>query len=167
MKSAINSLVLAALLSSSVIAQLVQYTPDPADWSQIIASVDDHSPSGDYTPWDGVPFNTPANIQLKETNYTKFKEEFQAFLCPTMTDMRRGKKLRGINDLYGTGPGQMSFADHSKPTKAEVDEWTIRVIKHIRNLIGGLNTTIGMTHCLSAQTLWAQERQMSNIWDSK
>lgn len=153
----LSILLLANLLYA--VSALTQFTPNQADWSTFyskpnsLSAVIDHSPDGvtwisqsKWISWDGNVF------KLQGLSNRQLEKKF----CPT------GDTVVGIRDLfYEHNP----FADVNNPTKAEVDEWHLLCIRHVRNL-AGITTPIEKDHCLFARALWAQERKNTRKWDA-
>lgn len=137
---------------------LVQYTPDPVDWSRSYSLVDDsslvldHSPDGitwlpntAWVPWDGTVYDPR----------TMTDAEFASAVCPT------GDTIRGLREVfYEHNP----FANLQRPTKAEVDHWHSIALTHLRRLVG-IDHPAVPDHCLFARALWSQERKLSTQWD--
>lgn len=118
-----------------------------------------HSPSGikditgdqwKKTIWDGNPKYKPSNI------CTLSKEQMCEYAFP-------GGLMLGLKQEYERDP---PFKDEMKPTMLEIEDWHIRVINHFRSLFG-LKTKIQKDRCLYLRSLWAEQRNKTNHWDSK
>lgn len=133
-----------------------QFTPPIVNYDEMdretlnVDSVTDHSPTGvgwaDFTAWDGKPVN-PANMT---------RDEFSEWICPRSIP-------RGIKEVYYL---DQPFKNPRKPTKAEIDYWHRRTIRHLRRLVGisEKDVPMSMDHCLSARATWGQEYRFSNRW---
>lgn len=150
---------------SSNNTNLVQFTPDQADWSTFtskplaVSSVSAHDPDGigwiskeawDNAKWDGTIYDPT----------TMTREEFHKALFPTPDTMR------GLREVfYEHNP----FADTKNPTKAEVDEWHRIAINHLRALVGytSEDRLVKKDHCMFQRALWGQQRKYTTMWDAK
>ena len=95
--------------------------------------------------WDGVPIDVTG----------KTIQEICALLFPTANTMR------GLREyFYEIKP----FADNKNPTVAEIENWNIHTIKHLRKLIGS-SIPIEIDHCLMLRAQWGLERKWSTVWD--
>lgn len=146
-------------------SNLVQYTPDQADWSTLQSKVLDvgntgHDPDGIFwiteetwnaCKWDGVTTYDPT---------TMTRQEFQAALFPAAGILRGSREL-----FYEHKP----FKDNKNPTKAEVDEWHRLYINHLRRLVNYTEPErqIKPDHCMFIRALWGDELFYSNKWDAK
>jgi hypothetical protein len=143
---------------------LDQYTPNQANWSTFAskplgAGIAAHDPDSvpwiskadwEAAKWDGTVYN-PSKMASKE---------LVSAICPSVD------RVRGIREVfYANKP----FADNSKPTKAEIDEWHRIAINHVRALIGytGEERQVKKDHCMFARALWGDERKHSTKWDVK
>ena len=140
---------------------LVQFTPEQADWSTFYSKPIEegfltHDPDG----WTSDKVEALKNATWDGTIYdpTKMsKEEFYKCICPN-PDV-----VRGIREVfYETKP----FKDNANPTKAEVDEWHRISIRHLRNLVG-YDYPIKKDSTMFIRALWGQQRKFSTIWDEK
>lgn len=143
-----------------VYENLIQFTPNQADWSTFYAKTLQegftHDPDGwrenyeekwEKAKWDGTIYNPT----------TMSREDFYCAICPD-DDI-----VRGIREVfYETKP----FKDNAHPTKAEVDEWHRISIKHLRSLVG-YDYPIKKDSCLFIKALWADQRKYSDTWDAK
>lgn len=143
---------------------LVQYTPDLANWSTFNTkpfALDNpntgHDPDGivwlkdkPWPQWDGTIFD-PSKMD---------KAAFHKALFPNGPD-----QLIGLRDVFYE---HKPFADNRNPTKAEVDEWHRIAINHIRALVGytGPDREIQPDHALFIRALWGDERQFTEKWDA-
>ncbi|MBL8744154.1 MAG: hypothetical protein JNK04_23765, partial [Myxococcales bacterium] len=144
-------------------SDLIQYTPDQADWSTFtskpLASGNmAHDPdsvawisAADWADaeWDGTIYN-PSKMS---------PEELVGAICPSVD------RVRGIREVfYANHP----FADNANPTKAEVDEWHRIAINHVRALIGytSEDRQVKQDHCMFARALWGDERKFTTMWDA-
>lgn len=143
---------------------LVQYTPDQADYSTFqskpmaVSSITAHDPdsvgwisasSWDESAWDGTVYN-PSLMG---------HDAFVAAICPSVD------RIRGIREVfYAANP----FADNENPTKAEVDEWHRMALNHVRALIGytAADRQAVPDICMHARALWGDERKFSTMWDA-
>jgi hypothetical protein len=101
-----------ATSATSSPSDIIQYTPDLADWTKMnekalgVSSVTDHTPDGvrwaTYVEWDGEP---------RTFESFSSKNEFFEWIC-------HGAIPRGIREVYYKDP---VFTDPMNPTKAEVD----------------------------------------------
>jgi hypothetical protein len=148
----------------AVSSTLVQYTPNPANWSTfstkpLAAGNTAHDPDGAswITPdqwaaskWDGTIYN-PSKMS---------KAEFAAAICPSVD------RVRGIREVFYK---HKPFADNRNPTKAEVDEWHRIAVNHVRALIGYTSPErqVQKDHCMFARAQWGNERKFSTQWDAK
>lgn len=154
MKAVVHSLFLGSVIC------LTQYTPDQANWTSFYDKNvgPDHTPDSvswlkleDWKPWDGTTVYNPVQMT---------KDEFFKAICPHVD------AIRGIRQLfYKTNP----FANVTRPTKAEVDEWHRIALNHVRAMIGytSADRLVTPDHCMFARALWGQERMRSTIWDTK
>lgn len=60
----------------------------------------------------------------------------------------------------------MPFADETNPTVAEIDEWNIEVIRHLRRLVG-VTTPLEGDPRLYLEAQWADERRFTRVWDTE
>jgi hypothetical protein len=60
----------------------------------------------------------------------------------------------------------LPFADKFAPTVDEIDHWNIKVINHIRDMLGIPNKVTGDPR-LYLEVAWADERKFTTIWDTK
>jgi hypothetical protein len=74
-----------------------------------------------------------------------------------------GGILRGIEDLYNSST---PFADKFAPTLVEIDHRNIKVINHIRSMLGNTTKVTGNPR-LYLEVAWADERKFGTIWDAK
>ena len=117
--------------------------------------VADHSPHGvnwltpedyDAITWDG------STIDVCTATWAERREHF----LPAS-----GWVVRGIREVfYEMNP----FKDVTSPTPAELDNWHLRVIKHLRDL-AGVNTPIEMDARLWLEARWSSERKWGTSWD--
>lgn len=116
-----------------------QITPTEQDWGNAI--------------WDGTPYDYN----------NKTKEEIWNWLLPVGNNL--GGILRGIELLYYSSV-PIPFADKFAPTTIEIDEWNIKVINHIRNMLGITKKVTGDPR-LFLEATWADERRLSTVWNDK
>jgi hypothetical protein len=150
-------------------APLTQYTPSYRNTdvggaqdltlattvSQAHALVDSQDPDGikwisaaSWLPWNGVPITL--------TGMTP--SQMCAALFPTGP-----YTMLGLRDyFYEINP----FLDNANPTPAEIDNWNIHVIKHLRK-ITGINIPIEPDKCLFLRAQWGAERRWTTTWDTK
>ena len=142
-------------------SDLVQYTPDQADWSTFsdkpfVGDVNTgHDPDGvgwltkEWPKWDGKVIDPS----------TMTRAEFHTALFPN-----GGDQLIGLRDVfYEHNP----FADNRNPTKAEIDEWHRIAINHLRALVGytSEDRQIQPDHSLFLRAHWGDERKFTTMWD--
>lgn len=101
--------------------------------------------------WDGIPFNYAG----------KDKAVIWKWLVPVGNNL--SGILRGIEDLYYDDP---PFADKFNPKVIEIDNWNIKVINHIRSLLG-IPGKVKPDPRLYLEVAWADERKYSTIWEPK
>jgi hypothetical protein len=89
-------------------APLVQYTPDQADWSEL-KNGKNHSPLESWPEWDNVVVD---RIGLSHA-------ELEAAAC-------ENNLVKGMYKAYPD-----PFADPMNPTKAEMDEYNVQVIRQV------------------------------------
>ena len=151
----------------------VQYTPEETETlapsgsemvntlttlSQAVPSVSSQDPDGigwispalwTASEWDGTPMSTPGKTNTELCN----------FLKPTGNPY----VVRGIREkFYQVNP----FADNTNPTPAEIDNWTIEVIRHFRAMFG-INVPVEPDARLFIEARWASERKNTTYWDTK
>jgi hypothetical protein len=95
--------------------------------------------------WDGVPRDLCSMSKAQICDY--------AF---------PNKIMRGLKQLYEK---KNPFKDPKKPTVAEIEDWHVNVINHLRDLFG-IKVKIEKDRCLYLQAHWAQEKFVSRKWDS-
>ena len=99
--------------------------------------------------WDGVPFNLTG----------KTKQEICNFLAPPGTS----QAIKGLREhFYAINP----FKDVTNPTIAEINDWNLEVIRHIRKLFG-INIPVKHDARLYLEANWADERKFTTAWNSK
>ncbi len=149
--------------SGTGMSELVQYTPDQANWDTFASKPFEggtntsHDPDGvgwirteswAEAEWDGTVYN-PSRMS---------REAFAMAICPSVD------RVRGIREVfYEHAP----FADDENPTKAEVDEWHRIAINHLRALIGYTSSDrqVHPDQCMFARALWGDERKFTTRWD--
>jgi len=145
-------------------SNLVQYTPDQADWSTFFSKpmssdlISGHDPDSigwltqPWPKWDGTPFN-PSNMT---------QAEFYQALFPN----GNGDQLIGLREVFYR---HKPFSDNQNPTKAEVDEWHRLSINHLRALVGytGEEWEVKPDHGLFIRALWGDEIKFTEIWDAR
>lgn len=107
----------------------------------------------DAARWDGVPMS-PCGMNL--TDPTQL-QRFCQFLFPSMNTMR------GLEEVYNR---IKPFADEKNPTPAEIENWNLEVVRHLRRLTG-VTVPIENDKCLYLQAQWSNERQETTFWDAK
>lgn len=138
-----------------------QYTPNLADWSSFqrkigaVSSVKNDTPEGitwlpptAWKPWDGSIFNV--TLLSRDTFYKS--------ICVTYDT------IVGLKELYHS---LKPFANVLSPTKAEVDNWELNIIRHIRKIVGLGSNTIAPDPCLYVRALWSDQRKYTRQWDLK
>lgn len=142
---------------------LTQYTPDIKDWStlneksvlQNPKNVDHNIDSvhwideSDWLPWDGTPYNA--------SQYST--ADLADLICP-------GNAILGLREVFNQAN---PFSDPVNPTKAEVDNWHMIAINHVRALVGYTEEEyqIEPDQCVHVRALWAEERRETDIWDAR
>jgi len=140
--------------ASEMLTQLTERTTQSTSFT-------DHSPEGaawngpntlgpamDASMWDGIPYSTAG----------KSKEEICAWLRPASPWV-----VRGLRERYHE---IKPFKDPTSPTLAEVNDWNLEVIRHIRNLLGD-PTPINHDARLYLECRWADERMFTEEWDTQ
>ncbi len=144
---------------------LVQYTPDPANWETFATKPFEGGGNTSHDP-DGVGWISAEDWAEAEWDGTVYNpsqmspEEFAEALCPSVD------RLRGLREVfYQHNP----FADVNNPTKAEIDEWHRIAINHLRALIGytSEDRQVQPDHCMFARAQWGQERSHTTMWDDE
>lgn len=138
----------------------IQFTPDQSNWAAMdtlvfaVKNVTDHSPNGTQwvSSWPTWDYKKPVNV----TKMTGL--QIQRTLCT-------GGIVRGIRQVYDQKP----FKNPRYPTKAEVDDYNLRTIFHLRRMIGIPKklAIVNSTRCTASKALWSQELLSTNYWDSK
>jgi hypothetical protein len=98
------------------------------------------------TAWDG---KTTIHI------CNKTKKQLCDFFFPTGTNI-----MRGMVELYNQNP----FADPTKPTVAELDNWAVLLINHLRKL-AGITTPFAPRESSFYTAIWSEERKQTNTYD--
>jgi len=139
---------------------LQQFTPIKADWSTFQTKVPGGNHDINAIDWISEDQWVPWNGEIYDPrDYSR--AEFAEKICPA-----GGNTVRGLRELfYDSQP----FVDNTNPTKAEVDNWHMVVLKHIRALVGYYESEypIQPDPYLHARALFSQERHRTNIWDAK
>ena len=146
-------------------SNLVQYTPDQANWETFANKPLQGGVNTAHDP-DGVGWITESQWAEAEWDGTIYnpsemtREEFYKALFP-YPDV-----VRGLREVYYE---QQPFADVTNPTKAEVDEWHRIAINHIRALVGytSEDRQVQKDHCLFVRALWGDQRKYTTMWDDK
>lgn len=103
--------------------------------------------------WDGKPFDLTG-----KTNSPSDRKEICDFLAPPGSS----QTIRGLRErFYEVNP----FADVTNPTLAEIDDWNLEVIRHIRKLFG-ITLPIDHDARLYLEANWASERKYTTVWDA-
>ena len=162
MKSTSSALVYLLLSATTWAIPLEQFTPDLADWTTqndkaVLNNLKntDHSPDGifwidesDWLPWDGTVYNA--------SEYSR--SEFAQKICT-------GNTIRGLREVfYDNNP----FSDIVNPTKAEVDNWHMIAVNHVRAMVGYTEDEyqIQPDKCLHIRAMWSDERMNTRKWDT-
>ena len=144
---------------------LVQYTPDQADWSSFATKPFENDVNTAHDP-DGVGWLTPESWEAAEWDGTVYdptqmtQQEFANCLCPSVD------QVRGIREVFYE---HEPFADNNNPTKAEIDEWHRIAINHVRALVGytSEDRQVHPDHCLFLRAHWGDERKFTTMWDGE
>ncbi len=144
-------------------SELVQYTPDQANWETFASKPFAGGTNTAHDP-DGIGWMSPedwAAAQWDGTIYNPSQmtaEEFVAAICPSVD------RVRGIREVFYA---HQPFADNANPTKAEVDQWHRIAINHVRALVGYTSDDrlVSPDHCMFARALWGDERKFTTMWD--
>ena len=100
------------------------------------------------TTWDGTPFDTTG----------KTNSQICSWLRPS-----NSYAIRGIREkFYQVNP----FQDNTNPTPAEIEEWNIEVIRHMRALLGNTRPVRNDPR-LYLEARWADERKRTTAWDTQ
>ena len=145
--------------------QLVQYTPDQANWETFATKPFEGGTNTSHDP-DGVGWLSSESWEAAKWDGTVYDptkmtaEEFVDCLCPSVD------QVRGIREVFYE---HKPFADNNNPTKAEVDEWHRIAINHVRALVGYTTEEyqVKKDHCLFARALWGDQRKFTTMWDDK
>ena len=140
----------------AVAAAQIQYTPDQSVWvamdKLVLAKLADHSPNA--TTW----VTTWPTWNGKVTNITQMSgAQVQSTVCSSGI-------VRGIRAVYDAKP----FKNPKYPTKAEVDDYNIRTIAHIRRMVGitASMAPVSSTRCTAALGHWTQALYSNTTWDA-
>jgi hypothetical protein len=98
--------------------------------------------------WDGTPI--PTNLS---------KEQTCALIRPTANEFA----VLGLKQHFDN---IQPFADNQNPTVAEIDNWNMEVIRHIRALFGNTNPAYPDAR-LFLEARWAAERANTTSWDAQ
>jgi len=123
------------------------------DRSMLVPSVHHQGPDPDWVlnnlpamEWDGVPIDVAGKTPTE--------------LC--MLLFNGPYAMMGLRQRYYA---LMPFADPTRPTIAEIDDWNIEVIRHLRNVIGNTTPLEGDDR-LYLEAHWGDERRFSRVWDA-
>jgi hypothetical protein len=97
--------------------------------------------------WDGIPKDICGMLPADMCKY--------AFPKPNV--------MLGLQDLYNR---VRPFKDHYAPTVAEIDQWNLVVLRHLRSLFG-IKTPVEGDRCLYIHSVFAHEKKFSTKWDAK
>jgi len=130
-----------SIIDSTLFSQqtVTNQAPDGCTWLSL----------NDWSYWDGVPLS-------KSRFCSMTKEELHAYLFP-----KNEFCLLGLREhYYRINP----FNNPSNPTVAEVDNWNVEVIRHLR-AVCGINYNINPVQHMFCQSQWSQERFWTSYWD--
>ena len=111
---------------------------------------------------DGVGWITPAQWQAARWNGVPID------ICGMTFTQMKDALFPGANTMLGLREvfyAMNPFADNRHPTVPEIDNWNIRVIQHLRDLVGAKQKVSGL-QCLFLEAQFASERQNSRAWDT-
>jgi len=125
--------------------------------SQDVPTVTSQDPDGilwidpsAWTPWDGVTTIDPRTVS-------------KSTLCEWVRGGTNPNTIRGLRErFYEVNP----FADNTNPTVAEIENWNLEVIRHVRRLLN-VNVPIRYNTRLMLECIWSDERKHTEIWDTK
>jgi len=148
----------AALLFVTTCHGLEQYTPNLANWTTLNEKVlTNHTldailwiSDSDWKSWDGTIYDP--------TNYTR--SDFSELICPSFNT------VRGLREVFADNN---PFEDPDNPTKAEVDNWHMIAVNHVRAMVNYTEDEyqIEPDKCLHIRALWSDERKNTRMWDEK
>lgn len=95
--------------------------------------------------WDGIPIDI--------TNKTPSQ------ICSLL--FKNGYLMKGLRQQYNN---IKPFANPASPTIAEIDQWNLKTIQHLRNLVGNTTPLTGDPK-LYLETQWSHDRYWTTIWD--
>lgn len=135
-----NNMIEQATILSQAVPTVTSQDPDGILWLD---------PSA-WTPWDGVTTIDPRTV-TKQT------------LCEWVRGGTNANTIRGLRErFYEVNP----FADNTNPTVAEIENWNLEVIRHVRRLLN-VNVPIRYNTRLMLECIWSDERKHTEIWDTK
>jgi len=111
----------------------------------------DHSP-GSYSRMDGKWKSWDGELIISE-EYPD-DESFNQALCPN-------KQLVGLKHLFEK---HQPYANVTRPSKADMDEWNRIVLQYIRNITGYGDFTVNPSVCYYMQALISAERFNTDLW---
>lgn len=139
-----------------------QFTPCQSDWRRLNLApllhdeVSGHDPASigwigssewEEARWDGTTYR-PNEMS---------RDDFLEAICPQQYI------VRGLREVFEE---LAPFSDNAKPTKAEVDEWHLRFLRHVRELVGYADRTTTKDHCTFAGAQWGNERKQTDMWNA-
>lgn len=118
---------------------------------------DRHDPEsaapGEWPSWDGK-----TTVTARSTLDPGYLKELIDWTFPNGP-----LKMRGLKDLfYEVKP----FADVTKPTLSEIENWHVEVIMLLRRLVGRGNMTMRNDANVYMTAQWATERFVTDVWDA-
>ena len=145
---------LVALVSSQT--TVTQTTPDQANWAAmntlVLSKVPGHTPQNTTWIYDWPKWNQQV------TNITQMTgAQVQATICYGGTGI-----VFGLKEVYEEKP----FTNHQNPPREEVDDYHLRIIRHVRKMVG-ITTPVSGDRCLANVAYWSQQLVSSTYWDSK
>lgn len=148
---------------SDCLAMTPVYRNGQQAFIDIINAYSDHSPDGlpgtTWHEWDGTTiFPAYSLTSLSDADKVQYRKDWYMFLFPGFPD---DFVIRGLKQLYDSN---LPFADPSKPTVSEFENWNDKVLNHFRTL-SGLPPAI-MSRDLFKMCAWSRERKRTTIWDS-
>jgi len=110
----------------------------------------------DDATWDGTTISPKG----------RSPDDFYAAICP------QPYIVRGLREAFENAN---PFSNNARPTKAEVDEWHLQFLKHVRALTGfadgveerpGRYRNTEKDRCTFAIAQWGNERKQTDMWDA-
>jgi hypothetical protein len=150
----------ATIDDGSCVFTLLQYTPTSGTGPMFVATTSSNNINAhhgvDGTSWLNWTGSEWDGTQPNRNTMTK------AQLCNWVSPSGSPYQIRGLREHYNT---IRPFADERNPTIAEINEWTVETIRHIRNLFG-ITTPVIHDARLYLECRWADERKNTTQWDA-